>query len=108
MRQQGFVSNRIFDVLASGGVVISDPVDGLEDLFGDLVPTYRSADELKLLVSQLISDTERRAEIASKGTELVAAQHTFDQRAHQLVELLKPMLQARAKNLGGDLFELSD
>ena len=41
MRADGFVSNRIFDVLACGTPVISDHLPEIAELFGDAVPTYR-------------------------------------------------------------------
>ena len=47
MREHGFVSNRIYDALACGAVVISDDVVGLAGRFGERVSTYRSADELQ-------------------------------------------------------------
>ena len=42
MRAWGFVSNRLFDVLACGTPVISDHLPEIEVLFGDAVPTYSS------------------------------------------------------------------
>jgi glycosyltransferase involved in cell wall biosynthesis len=46
----GFVSNRIFDVLACGTPIISDDVAEIHELFGDAVPTYRTSAELGDLV----------------------------------------------------------
>ena len=37
MRAAGFISNRVYDVLASGGALVSDAVDGIAELFGPLV-----------------------------------------------------------------------
>lgn len=66
MRDRGFVSNRIFDALAAGAVVVSDPVIGMEDLFGDVVQTYDSAAELSTVVNGLLDDPPRRAELAEE------------------------------------------
>ena len=46
MRAWGFVSNRIFDVLACGAPVISDHLPEIEDLLGDAVATYTTPAEL--------------------------------------------------------------
>ena len=35
MKRYGFISNRLFDAVASGAVVVSDSIQGLADLFGD-------------------------------------------------------------------------
>ncbi len=107
MRDRGFVSNRIFDALASGAVVVSDPVVGLEEIFGDLVPTYSTPDELEHVVLDLIHDGERRKIIQSKALAIVATQHTFDKRAEDIYKLLRPLLDGRIKDLQGSTFDLS-
>ncbi len=95
MARMGFVSNRVFDVLGAGGVVVSDPVPGMEELFGDLVPTYSSAAELEALVGDLLADEPRRREISRRGAALVAAQHTMDQRGEVIAGLLHAGLARR-------------
>jgi spore maturation protein CgeB len=96
MARMGFVSNRIFDVLGAGGVVVSDPVPGMEELFGDLVPTYSSAAELDDLVTSLLADEPRRREIGRRGAALVADHHTMDQRADVLATWLRDGIARRA------------
>ena len=102
MREGGFISNRIFDVVASGAVVVSDRVAGLQDVFGDLVPTYDDADELERVVRELLADDDRRRRIALEGAKLVAESHTFTHRAAQLKDLLRPLLEARKKDMEGN------
>ncbi|WP_181407655.1 glycosyltransferase family protein [Nocardioides sambongensis] len=88
MRTNGFVANRLFDVLASGGVVLSDNVPGLSLLFDDLVPTYQNPDELRGQVHRLVAEPTRRRELAASGRDLVLREHTLDHRAFRLLELL--------------------
>jgi GT2 family glycosyltransferase/spore maturation protein CgeB len=95
MATQGFVSNRIFDALAAGALVISDPVEGLEDLLGDAVPTFSDADELERMVRHFLADPEERHRIALQGMELVRNLHTFDHRAARFTELVTPLLASR-------------
>jgi GT2 family glycosyltransferase/spore maturation protein CgeB len=52
MSEHGFISNRLFDCVATGAYVVSDYVDGISDLFGHLVKQYRSVDELKKLIDE--------------------------------------------------------
>ena len=52
MSEHGFISNRLFDCVATGAYVVSDYVDGISDLFGQLVKQYRSVDELKALIDE--------------------------------------------------------
>jgi GT2 family glycosyltransferase/spore maturation protein CgeB len=88
MARQGFISNRIFDVLASGGVVFTDPVEGLDELFNGLIPVFSSPEELR----QLLEDRQRRpdecAARMAEAREIVLTNHTFEQRAARFAALV--------------------
>jgi GT2 family glycosyltransferase/glycosyltransferase involved in cell wall biosynthesis len=88
MRTNGFVANRIFDVLASGGVVLSDDVVGLAELFDHVVPTYGDARELESQLRILMADAELRRRLATEGRHVVQSDHTLDHRAKRWLELL--------------------
>ncbi len=55
MREHGFISNRIYDALACGAVVISDDVRGLRGKFGEAVLTYTTPDSLRELVNRQLA-----------------------------------------------------
>jgi GT2 family glycosyltransferase len=88
MRTAGFLANRLFDVLASGGVVLSDDVIGLTEIFGDLIHTYADERELESQLRILLSDPTLRRRLAAEGRQVVLADHTLDHRARQWLELL--------------------
>jgi glycosyltransferase involved in cell wall biosynthesis len=88
MQAWGFVSNRLFDVLACGTPVISDPVDGMDELFDRAVLEYHSPDELQALVGEVLADPEAARQRAERGRKVVLANHTFDHRARQLLDCL--------------------
>lgn len=88
MRTWGFVSNRLFDVLACGTPVISDPVEGMDDLFDGAVLQYRSPGELRALVDEVLADPGLARKRAARGRDAVLARHTFDHRAGELLEAL--------------------
>jgi len=90
MRAWGFVSNRLFDALACGAPVISDPVDGIQDLFGGAVLEYRSPAQLRDLVDEVLADPSRARERAERGRAIVLAGHTVDHRADELLSSLAP------------------
>jgi spore maturation protein CgeB len=88
MREQGFVSNRLFDAVASGARVVSDEVDGLADLFGDSVQVWRTPEDLTRLSSlrdpdAVFGDDEQRRSVAAR----VAREHSFAARAERLVQI---------------------
>lgn len=87
MRAWGFVSNRVFDVLACGTPIVSDHLDELAELFGDAVPTYRSSRELGALVARALEHPDEARARAAAGRAVVLAHHTFDHRAQELLAL---------------------
>jgi glycosyltransferase involved in cell wall biosynthesis len=88
MRVWGFVSNRLFDVLACGTPVISDPVEGMDALLGGAVLEYHAPAELRAVADEVLADPVRACQRAQRGREIVVAHHTFDHRARELVDLV--------------------
>ncbi len=83
MREQGFLSNRLFDAVASGARVVSDEAAGIEDVFGDAVQVISTPADLRRLVDardEVFGPDERRIKAAAE----VANAHTFDARSREL------------------------
>jgi O-antigen biosynthesis protein len=88
MRVEGFLSNRLFDAVAAGARVVTDDVTGLGDLFGRSVQVARDAADLVRLTSAqnldaIFGDDEERRKVAAR----VHAEHSFDVRARQLLDI---------------------
>jgi GT2 family glycosyltransferase/glycosyltransferase involved in cell wall biosynthesis len=88
MREHGFASNRLYDAVASGAIVVTDAVSGLDGRFGEAVVTYESADQLRGTIERLLNDDEERARRVAGARERVAAAHTFDHRVAELLALV--------------------
>lgn len=84
MAEHGFVANRLFDAVASGARVISDPVPGIE-LFDGAVQSYTSVEELALLCSPAGRSRFPDDNAMTRIADRVAAEHSFDHRAEQLL-----------------------
>lgn len=89
MRQWGFVSNRLFDVVACGAPVVSDPVVGIGALFGDAVGQYHDVAELASLVATRRAEPDRARALVAEARQQVLTHHTFDHRVDQLSALLR-------------------
>lgn len=93
MAAEGFLANRLYDAVASGARVVCDPVAGLE-LFEGAVRPYADLGELALLCSpagrSLFPDPGALDDIARR----VAHDHSFHQRARQLLDLVVPVWQS--------------
>lgn len=95
MRDEGFLSNRLYDALASGAFVLSDEVPGIAAEFDRGVATWTDAASLRAAVERFLADPQGRAEIAERGRRAVLARHTFDHRASTLLDALAPLARAR-------------
>ncbi len=95
MREQGFISNRIFDAGACGTLVVTDEVIGLEPVFGDTVVTYREATDLKRVVDHFVEDESARREKGARLREIVLRDHTFDHRAVTILEVIAEIDQRK-------------
>ena len=86
MRDKGFVSNRIFDVLACGGVLVSDAVTGLlpELAAGVTVFAPDDAEGLRAAVLSATSAVTLRQQRFQRALHVQAA-HSFDARAALIV-----------------------
>jgi O-antigen biosynthesis protein len=92
MANEGFYSNRLFDAVASGGRVLSDKVDGIEQVFAGGVKTYSAPAEL----AELCNKDNRgiwgtQLEIAERANN-IGREHSFDQRAKELVQAVQNLI----------------
>ena len=94
MAREGFVSNKIFDILASGGFAISDRNAGLGKIFEKAVPQYESADHLQELVEFYLSNPAERERLMLKGRE-IALDNTYRDRAIQFAREFLPPAKGR-------------
>ncbi|PZF79413.1 glycosyltransferase [Jiangella anatolica] len=91
MRTEGLLSNRLFDLVACGARVVTDVVDGLDELFGDVVLTYTTPQELAAAVDTHLRETPERAAAREQLSERVRREHSFDARAAELVETVQKL-----------------
>lgn len=95
MAADGFLSNRLFDAVATGARVVSDSAAGLEDVFGDAVVVFTDEDDLVDILHTPVDDTfpsrDRRVEVAMA----IAREHSFDARAGVLINSVRELKGAQ-------------
>lgn len=96
MREQGLLSNRLFDLTACDARVISDHLPEVRAVFDDVVLTYRDSDDLPGLVRTHLGETPERAEARRELGRRVRAEHTFDARAAHLDDRVRQVRQGVA------------
>ena len=85
MARFGIISNRIFDVVASGGVVVSDRVEGISDIFGNHVKICDNELELKEIMATA-NDWVPSPEVRKAMSIDILKQHSFDARAEKIIK----------------------
>lgn len=93
------VNMRVFEALASGALLITDPADGLDELFrdGEHLVVYRDDAELVPLIEKYLADHAERERIAAAGRALALSEHTYRHRARRMMLMVLEALGA----LGG-------
>jgi glycosyl transferase family 2/glycosyl transferase family 1 len=87
MRAEGFLSNRLFDAVASGARVVTDDVAGLARLFGQSVQVARNVRTLRDLVHGDLDGTFGTYDQRRRAAERVHREHSFLVRAQALLEV---------------------
>ncbi len=84
MFQHGFLSNRVYDVLASGTRLVTEQMDDLPGEGLDLITAYAPGQAPEAARSALGAVPARPAEVAAE----IAARHSFDVRAADLAAFI--------------------
>jgi O-antigen biosynthesis protein len=99
MKENGFISNRIFDAGACGACVVSDAATGLKKLFGDAVSVYHSPLELKNIIDHLLSDENERRRKGQELKKIVMENHLFSDRAEKILDVIWQLMKQKFKSL---------
>lgn len=81
MAELGFLSNRLFDAVAAGARVVSDPAVGISDVFGSSVVTYEGPDAL----AEIYRDPDGYFPSDNPDAERIRTEHDFRARARSLI-----------------------
>ncbi len=88
MRENGFLSNRLFDGSAVATPILTDPVAGLADVFGDTINEAGDIDRFAAIVDDCLKDPAPYLERAERARDIVLGAHTFDHRARELTVMI--------------------
>lgn len=84
------LSQRIWDVLACGGFLLTNYQSEIPDYFeiGKELETYESIPELEEKIRYYLAHEDERMEIAIRGYEKVASHHSYEMRLAQMIKIL--------------------
>ncbi|MDA3022283.1 MAG: glycosyltransferase [Actinomycetota bacterium] len=81
MAVNGFLSNRLFDAVAAGARVVSDPAVGLVNVFGSSVVEYQSPEQL----AEIVANPDSFFPDCTEDRERIRREHSFAARARYLI-----------------------
>ncbi len=84
------INPRVFEVAAAGGFQVCDPCIGLDQLFDfeTEMPVYRNLAECRKLLDHYLAHPEEREAVARRARDRALKDHTYEQRAKQMLDLL--------------------
>ena len=85
----GFVSNRIYDVSASGGFIFTDYVKEIEEVYGDSIAMYKDFDEFEEKLKYYLEHEEERKKMIEKARDITLKEFTNYRAAEKFDMILK-------------------
>lgn len=84
------LSLRVWDVMGSGGFLLSNYQEEIEDYFtiGEDIEVFSSEEELVDKAGYYLEHDEIREKIARNGYEKVRKYHSYDERVKQMIGYL--------------------
>ena len=102
MVEAGFISNRIFDVTACKGFIISDYIPEIEEMYGDAIPMYKNEQEFKQLIEYYLAHPEERREKAERAYQITLKNYSAEKILQKMTTILEEYRQQRQlKGIGG-------
>ncbi|HTY21340.1 MAG TPA: glycosyltransferase, partial [Geobacteraceae bacterium] len=91
MQMKTAVNQRVFDVPACGGFLLSDYQDDMDRFFevGKEAICYRTSDEAVSLAGYYLGNESERLRIAEAARRRVLSEHTYERRMAALVETMR-------------------
>lgn len=85
----GFVSNRIYDVSASGGFILTDYVNEIDKVYGDSIAMYRDFEEFEEKLKYYLEHEEERKKMIEKARNITLKEFTNYRAAEKFDAILK-------------------
>ena len=90
-QMKGAVNQRVFDVPACGGFVLTDRREQLGQFFepGREVVVYDAPQDIPELVARYLRDDEARRRVSSAARSRILAEHTYEHRLATLLDVVR-------------------
>jgi len=84
------ISRRVFELLASGTPILSNPTNAIQNLFPkDLIQVYSDIDELSEILESMMTDDTKWESISKKGSDFITKNYTYTHRVNFILDILE-------------------
>ena len=95
MLEAGFINNRIFDVTACKGFLISSYSPEIKEIYGDNIPMFKTADELKTLTDYYLNHPEERHKKAEAAYQITKERFGRDKIVKEMLTIMETYRQKK-------------
>ncbi len=92
-RKWGSANSRVFDAIAAGRLVLTNSAAASLDTFDGMLPVWSGKADLTEKLRHYLEHPDEREELAGRLQALVRQQHTYQQRAAALMDILVDHLE---------------
>lgn len=89
MIANGSLNNRIFDVTACKGFIITDYMKEIEEIYGDAIPMYKTKEEFKALIDYYLAHPEERRAKAEKAYQITTSRFSAKATIKKMVDVIR-------------------
>jgi glycosyltransferase involved in cell wall biosynthesis len=89
MKKNGFMANRVFDVAACKGFMISDYISDIESIFKGNIETYKDEEDFVKKIIYYLDNDKERIKKAEKAYEITSNKFTKESIAKSFVDIIK-------------------
>ncbi len=85
-KRLGMVNNRVFEVIAAGGFLVTDFFPAIEELFGNAVMYIKKEGDATQIIESVLADESLRQKLIKQSKSIVMEKHLYNHRAHTLLK----------------------
>ena len=83
------IPNRVFDVTASKGFLISDYNKAIEEIYGDAIPMYQNEQEFKQLIEYYLAHPDERREKAERAYQITKENFSAEKIVGRMLKIME-------------------
>ncbi len=98
MKENGFLNNRVYDVLACATPVVTDKISSFPDEIIPYIYQYDDVTSMKIAVEKALSESVETKQHRNAFAKNIRENHSFDARANEILKVINKLIATRIRN----------